>query len=79
MEAINRYTIKTWGRERAIAYIDDLELTAKKLAATPKMGKSRDDLEQRLRAFPYQSHIIYFMEGKKGIVILRVLHERMRA
>ena len=79
LEAINRHTIETWGREQATAYIDGLELMAKKLAAAPKIGKPRDDLARRLRAFPYQSHIIYFMEEQKGIVIVRVLHARMRA
>ena len=79
LEAINRHTIETWGRKQAMAYIDGLELTAKKLAAAPKIGKPRDDLARRLRAFPYQSHIIYFMEEQKGIVIVRVLHARMRA
>ena len=62
-----------------MAYIDGLELMTKKLAAQPKIGKSRDDLACRLRALPYQSHIIYFMEEQKGIVIVRVLHARMRA
>ena len=62
-----------------MAYIDGLELMAKKLAAQPKIGKSRDDLARRLRAFPYQIHIIYFMEEQRGIVIVRVLHARMRA
>ena len=79
LQNINGYTIATWGREQATAYIDSLELTVKKLASTPKIGKPRDDLRQGLRAFPYQSHVIYFIEEKKGIVIVRVLHERMRA
>lgn len=79
LAAINRHTIETWGRKQATAYIDGLELTVKKLAATPKIGKSRDDLARRLRAFPYQSHIIYFLTDEKGIVIVRVLHARMRA
>ena len=55
LAAINRHTIETWGREQATAYIDGLELTAKKRAAAPEIGKSRDDLARRLRAFPYQS------------------------
>ena len=55
LEAINRHTIKTWGREQAMTYIDGLELMAKKLAAAPKIGKPRDDLARRLRAFPYGS------------------------
>ena len=62
-----------------MAYIDGLELMAKKLAAAPKIGKPRDDLARKLRTFPYQSHIIYFIEEQKGIVIVRVLHARMRA
>lgn len=36
LEAINRYTIKIWGREQAIAYIDGLELKAKQ----PKLSRT---------------------------------------
>ena len=77
--AINRHTIEIWGQKQAIAYFDGLALTAKKLAAAPKIGKARDDLARGLCAFPYQSHIMYFLEEKKSIVIARVFHERMRA
>ena len=79
LQNINGYTIATWCREQATAYIDSLESTVKQLASTPKIAKPCDDLGQGLRAFPHPSHVIYFMEEKKGIVIARVLHERMRA
>ena len=75
----NKIIIEIWGQKQTIAYLDGLALTAKKLAAAPKIGKTRDDLARGLRAFPYQSHIMYFLEEKKSIVIDRVLHERMRA
>ena len=42
LEAINRHTIEIWGQKQAIAYLDGLALTAKKLAAAPKIGKARD-------------------------------------
>lgn len=79
LKDINSYTIETWSQEQAMAYIDDLELTVNKLASTPKIGKPCDDLQQGLRLFPCQSHVIYFMEEEKGILVVRVLHDRMSA
>lgn len=77
LQDINSYTLENWGQEQALTYIDGLELAAKSLASTPKVGKSCDDLRRGLRSYPYQGHILYFMEEKKGVVIIRVLHKRM--
>ena len=79
LQDINGYTVEHWGVEQALSYIDNLELTVKKLAATPQIGKPCDALKQGLRSFPYQSHVIYFLEEKTGIAVVRVLHERMKA
>jgi toxin ParE1/3/4 len=47
------------------------------LAETPSIGKYRNDLQQGLLSFPYESHVLYYTESKNGIVIVRVLHKGM--
>jgi toxin ParE1/3/4 len=79
LKNIANYTLKSWGAAQTIAYLDGLEETAKQLAHSPKFGKARNDLAQGLRSFQYQSHVIYYLEENLGIVIARVLHERMSA
>jgi toxin ParE1/3/4 len=79
LKNIANYTLKSWGAAQTIAYLDGLEEAAKKLAHSPKLGKARNDLAQGLRSFQYQSHVIYYLEENLGIVIARVLHERMSA
>ena len=77
LEEIASYTLESWDAAQTIIYLDDLEKTVNNLAGTPKLGKRCNDLSKGLRSFPYESHVIYYLEKKKGVVIARVLHERM--
>jgi len=71
------YTLEMWGKNQAHIYLDGLEKLALSLSAAPNIGKSCDDLHIGLRAFPYQSHVLYYLEEPYGITIMRVLHENM--
>ena len=77
VEKIIDYTLETWGADQTGKYIDGLERQAQLLADTPKLAKPVDEFADGLRAFPYQSHVIYFIEAPHGITIARVLHENM--
>lgn len=44
------------------------------LADFPKMGISRDDLEDGLRAQPVGSYIIFYFPLEDGVDIVRVIH-----
>ena len=79
LQDIASYTIEKWGAAQTITYLDGLEQTAKELAQNPKRGKPCDDLSFGLRSFPYESHVMYYLEEPDGIVVARVLHERMSA
>lgn len=72
-------TRDTWGSDATLNYLDALQDLAIKLAESPKPGKICNDLAEGLRSFQYQSHVVYYLEEKGGIVIARVLHERMNA
>lgn len=74
---ISDYTTQNWGVEQAFKYIDGLEDRVKSLAEHPAIGRPCNNLYKGLRAFPYGSHHLYYVEDKSGITIVRVLHERM--
>ena len=77
LSEIITYTLEKWGIDQASIYIDGLEVLAQSLADTPKIGKACNNLSEGLRAFPFQSHILYYLEEPHGITIVRVLHKNM--
>jgi toxin ParE1/3/4 len=77
LEIIIGYTLDNWGAKQATSYIDGLEKRAQSLADAPNLGKDYGDLAIGLRGFVYQSHVIYYLEAKHGITIVRVLHQRI--
>ena len=77
LASIIDYTYETWGADQASLYIDGLEKLTQLLAEAPNLGKACEDLAEGLKAFPYQSHVIYYLEATHGITVARVLHENM--
>ncbi len=73
------YTLRAWDATQAIKYIDSLEKLARALAEAPTLGQPCSDLFAGLRAFPYQSHVLYYLEKPDGIIVARVLHASMNA
>jgi toxin ParE1/3/4 len=65
-------------------YLDGLEETAQRYAATPGMGRLEPELAARLevppgitlRSFLYRNHRSYYIPEDTGIFILRVLDTR---
>lgn len=76
---IVQYTIQAWGVAQANAYIDGLEQLAASVLHNPRIGKPCERLAQGLRAFPYESHTLYYLTDATGIIIVRVLHKGMNA
>lgn len=77
LEEIIDYTSEKWGKAKASEYIDGLEDLAQKLADNPYIGSKQDHLAEGLIAFPYISHVFYYMKKPHGITIIRILHKRM--
>ena len=76
LAGIIRYSRDTWGVEQSAAYLGDINARLAQLAGSPALGRARDDLAPSLRAFPTQSHVIYYLVVEGGISIVRILHER---
>ena len=77
LTGIVQFTISSWGADQARNYIKGLERLTTRLAQQPGIGSQCRDLSAGLRAFPYQSHAIYYLVEPQRLVILRVLHKQM--
>mgnify|MGYP003580679656 CR=1 FL=1 len=74
---IGDYTIERFGIEQARRYRDRLEDAFQALADHPNRGRPADDVAPGLRRWNYQSHVVFFRLEARGILIVRVLHQRM--
>ena len=77
LREIQRYTQENWGKQKAKRYFIELTTCFVKLAHTPKMGRSREEIAKGIRSFQAIQHIMFYREGRKGIEIARVLHPSM--
>jgi toxin ParE1/3/4 len=79
LQAIWSYTRKTWGLEQADRYIDSLAETFDTLARSPESAPACDHIRPGYRHRRVERHVVYFKIATDGIVVVRVLHERMDA
>ena len=54
--------------------VERLRAQARNLAATPGMGRSREDLRPDLFSFPVGRHVLFYRPQPGGIVLVRVIH-----
>ncbi len=77
LEKIIDYTLNEWGALQAEEYIDGLESRAKMLAENPDMGMSNILNDVEIFAFPYRSHMLFYLKAASGISVVRILHQTM--
>jgi len=77
LAGIVEFTLTTWGAGQARRYIEGLETLTARLVEQPALGMSCMDLSPGLRAFPYQSHVLYYLVEPERLIVVRVLHKRM--
>lgn len=75
--SIGVYTLRTWGEAQTIRYIDDLEDCCQQLADSPASGRSCDHIRAGLCRMEVGKHVIFFRREPTGILVSRILHERM--
>lgn len=77
LEKIIDFTVEHWGTLQALKYIDGLEVIAQTLADNPDIGLKCEALSADLLSFPYQQHILYYINDFHGVSIVRILHASM--
>jgi toxin ParE1/3/4 len=76
--SIGTYTLRNWGEGQTIRYIDELEVCCQQLVDHPASGRSCDDSRPGLYRREQGKHVIFFRREPQGILVSRILHERMR-
>lgn len=78
LRKIAKFTEKRWGRDQRNLYTKQFDDGFHLLAETPSVGKKCNYIKVSYRKFPQGSHIVFYREGTKGIIIIiRILHKNM--
>ena len=75
--SIARTSVQQWGLARAERYILSLHEAFERLAEFPAMGRNADEIRPGYLQIESASHAIFYRKIETGILIVRVLHERM--
>ncbi len=74
---IANYTLRTWGQDQAIRYVDDLEVCCQRLADNPELGRACDYVRPGLHRIEHGRHVLFYRLAADGILVSRILHQRM--
>jgi toxin ParE1/3/4 len=74
---IGDYTFRTWGKAHADRYIGQLEDCCQLTADNPALGRPSDKVRPGLRRMEQGKHAVFYREESGGILITRILHQRM--
>jgi toxin ParE1/3/4 len=75
--SIGAYTLRTWGQDQTLRYIDDLETCCQMLSDNPALGRACGDVRPGLRRMECGRHVVLYREVPRGILVSRILHQRM--
>jgi toxin ParE1/3/4 len=59
---------------RADAFAARVNGEFRMLARQPRMGRERPELLARLRSFPVEKYVIFYLPRSRGVEVVRVLH-----
>ncbi len=78
IEGITRHSVQQWGFARAETYVMELHRTLGMLAAFPDAGRDVSELRAGYPRFEHERHSIFYRKAESGILVVRVLHQRMQ-
>lgn len=74
---IAEYTLRAWGDKQTDRYLTTLQSFCQTLADNPALGRACEEIRPALRRMEKGRHVIFYRQEKRGILILRILHQRM--
>ncbi|MHB1512236.1 MAG: type II toxin-antitoxin system RelE/ParE family toxin [Acidiferrobacter sp.] len=77
IEDILERSIEEFGVRQAETYYIALSRCLELLAANPEMGSAAEDIRPGYRRFPHERHVIFYTVGSDGLLVVRILHQRM--
>jgi toxin ParE1/3/4 len=75
--SVGDYTLRTWGKAQAVRYIGEIEVCCRMLAENTALGRPCDNIRPGLRRFEHGKHVIFYRQEPRGILVSRILHQRM--
>jgi toxin ParE1/3/4 len=76
-DEITTYSVRTWGWRQADIYLERIDDCLELIAANPSIGRACDKIRSGLRRFEIGRHVLFYTTERDGILIVRVLHQRM--
>ena len=78
LQAITRQSAEQSGFDQAEANLHALQRSIENLAVFPESGRRVDEVRQGYFRFESERHAVFYRQTKTGILIVRVLHQRMQ-
>ena len=75
LDDIRDFSVSEFGNERAIAYLDAIEQSFRRLLDHPRIGTSRAELRSGVRSYPIGEHRIYYRLTADRVSVIRLLHK----
>ena len=75
--SIGAYTLRTWGEDQTVRYLEDLEASCQMVADNPALGRVCDAVHPGLLRMESGQHVVFYRQAAGGILISRILHQRM--
>lgn len=69
--------MKLGGEAQLLRYMEKLENCCQTLVENPNLGRPCDHIRLGLRRITEGKHVIFYRQEPGGILISRILHERM--
>lgn len=76
LEEIWDYTVEAWSQLQADAYLGQIFETLERLATGAEVGRPVIVRDGYLKV-PVGRHLVFYREGKDGVDVIRILHQRM--
>ena len=77
ISAIWGFTEDRWDIRQAETYIREIQAAIERISADPRRGRSINEVRQGYFSYAIGSHAIFYRRSADGVVIVRVLHQRM--
>ena len=77
LDQIVSYTLEAWGWRQTDQYLARLEDGFDLLARNSSLGRSFQALRAGMRRFEIGHHVVFYLPEAEGILVVRLLHERM--
>jgi toxin ParE1/3/4 len=77
VQSIAEEFVKRWGLARAEKYIMALHETFERLAEFPNMGRDVSSIRSGYMRIESGSHSVFYRKIESGVLVVRILHERM--